>query len=184
MSTTIVPAYNEHERLALPSQANWTSTQAEAAAELSAGPRGGVIGPFKPPMYSPELLKRVQKTGEYLRYNTDLPKRLTELAILIVAKHWGQPVEWNIHYPIALDAGVKHSDIDAISVDEVPPSLDTDQRLVYDFCRSLLSNGVVDDVVYMRLEAAIGKKGVVDLTALCGYYALLAMVMNVARTPG
>jgi 4-carboxymuconolactone decarboxylase len=135
-------------------------------------------------MHSPELLSRVQKTGEYLRYNTNLPKRLTELAILIVAKHWGQPVEWNIHYPIAIDAGVKQSDIDAISVDDVPPSLDTDQRLVYDFCRSLLRNGVVDDVLYMQLETVISAKGVVDLTALCGYYTLLAMVMNVARTPG
>jgi 4-carboxymuconolactone decarboxylase len=183
MTTTIQPAFEGHERLPLPPRDTWTAAQAEAAKELVAGPRGGVIGPFKPLMYSPDLMARVQKTGEYLRYNTGLDKRLTELAILIVARHWGQPVEWNIHYPIALQAGVKQADADAIAADTPPRTLDAEQTLVYDFCRQVLTHKAVDDDCYAALLAAFGERGVVDLTSLCGYYSLLAMVMNVARTP-
>ncbi len=182
-NTTIVPAFTGDERLPLPAQSDWTLEQAAAAAELSAGPRGGVIGPFKPLLYSPELMQRVQKTGEYLRYNTGLDKRLTELAILLVAHHWGQPVEWNIHYPIALASGVNAADADAIAIGGAPPSLDAEQRLVYDFCRAVLRDRAVNDALYAQAKATFGEKSVVDLTTLCGYYSLLAMVMNVARTP-
>jgi 4-carboxymuconolactone decarboxylase len=183
MTTTIVPAFIGNERLPLPPQATWSGMQAAAAAELSAGPRGGVIGPFKPLMYSPDLMQRVQRTGEYLRYNTGLDKRLTELAILIVAQHWGQPVEWNIHYPIALNSGVKPADADAIAVGDAPKTLDVEQRLVYEFCRAVLRDRAVGDALYADTKTAFGEKAVVDLTTLCGYYSLLAMVMNVARTP-
>jgi 4-carboxymuconolactone decarboxylase len=183
MTTTTQPAFDGAERLPLPPRETWTAAQAEAARELVAGPRGGVIGPFKPLMYSPDLMARVQKTGEYLRYNTGLDKRLTELAILVVAHHWGQPVEWNIHYPIALQAGVKQADADAIAAGVTPPTLDAEQRTVYEFCRQVLKQSAVDDKCYAAVLAAFGEKGVVDLTSLCGYYSLLAMVMNVARTP-
>ena len=166
----------------LPPRETWTAAQIEAAKEPVTGPRGGVIGPFKPMMYSPDLVARVQKTGEYLRYNTGLDKRLTELAILIVAHHWGQPVEWNIHYLIALQAGVKQADADAIVADAMPQALDAEQRLVYEFCRQFQTNKAVDDNCYAAVLAAFGEKGIVDLTSLCGYYSLLAMVMNVART--
>jgi 4-carboxymuconolactone decarboxylase len=182
-ATTIAPAFTGAERLPLPPQNGWTSAQVAAAAELSAGPRGGVIGPFKPLLYSPDLMQRVQKTGEYLRYNTGLDKRLTELAILVVAHHWGQPVEWNIHYPIALQAGVNQADADAIAVGDAPKTLDAEQRIVYEFCRAVLRDRAVSDRQYAEATAAFGEKSVVDLTTLCGYYSLLAMVMNVARTP-
>ena len=183
MTTTIQPAFEGGERLPLPSRETWTAAQAKAAKDLVAGPRGGVIGPFKPLMYSPDLLARVQKTGEYLRYNTGLDKRLTELVILVVAHHWGQPVEWNIHYPIALQAGVKPADADAIATGAMPTTLDAEQRIVYNFCRQVLTQKAVDDAGYAAVIDAFGEKGVVDLTSLCGYYSLLAMVMNVARTP-
>ncbi len=179
----IKPAFDGPERLPLPARSTWSPAQTAAAAELSAEPRGGVIGPFKPLLYSPELMHRVQRCGEYLRYNTGLDKRLTELAILVVAKFWSQPVEWNIHHPIALASGLSITDAAAIAEGRVPATLDAEQRVVYDFCTVLLKQHAVDDVLYARALAAFGEKSVVDLTALCGYYALLAMVMNVARTP-
>ncbi len=183
MTTTIKPAFAGPERLPLPARDTWTSAQANAAEELSAGPRGGVIGPFKPLLHSPELMQRVQRTGEYLRYNTSLDKRLSELAILVVAQFWGQPVEWNIHHPIALASGVREADAAAIAMDQAPSSLDAEQQAVYDFCHTLLREHAVDDALYARAIAAFGEQGVVDLAALCGYYSMLAMVMNVARTP-
>jgi len=179
----IKAAFDGAERLPLPAKATWTDDQAAAAAELSAGPRGGVIGPFKPLLYSPELMRRVQRTGEYLRYSTGLDKRLTELAILVVARFWGQPVEWNIHHPIALAAGVRETDAAAIAGGHVPLTLDAEQQVVHEFCQTLLANHCVGDDLYAKTLAAFGEKGVIDLTTLCGYYSLLAMVMNVARTP-
>jgi 4-carboxymuconolactone decarboxylase len=177
------PAFEGGERLPLPDQSGWDAEQAAAAAELIAGPRGAVIGPFKPLLYSPELMRRVQRTGEYLRYNTGLAPRLTELAILVVSKFWAQPVEWNIHCPIARSVGVHQADIDAIDAGVPPPSLDVQQQIVFEFCNTLLARHAVDDALYARALSAFGEKGVVNLTTLCGYYALLAMVMNVARTP-
>ena len=177
-------AHPSDERLPLPAESTWTSAQAEAAAELIAGPRGAVIGPFKPLLYSPDLMGRVQRTGEYLRFNTELRPALTELAILIVSKHWGQPVEWNIHRPLALKSGVQQADIDALEAGAPPPSLDHEQQIVYDFYSELQAHHAVGDAVYARALEAFGARGVIDLTALAGYYTLLAMVMNVARTPG
>ncbi len=179
----IKAAFDGNERLRLPDPAGWTAAQRDAAAELVAGPRGGVIGPFKPLLYSPELMTRVQRTGEFLRYNTGLDKRLTELAILIVAQHWGQPVEWNIHYPIALGAGVRAADADAIGRGDKPTFPDGGQQTVYEFCQTLLTKRGVSDATYATAVQHFGEAGVVNLTALCGYYTMLAMVMNVARTP-
>lgn len=177
------PAFDGAERLGLPDPAGWTPAQHAAAAELIAGPRGAVIGPFKPLLHSPELMQRVQRTGEYLRYHTGLDARLTELAILLVSQYWGQPVEWQIHYPIAIKAGLRVADADAIGRGDAPPSLDHQQQIVYDFCKALQASHAVSDALYAAARDALGEKGVIDLTALCGYYTMLAMVMNVARTP-
>src|SRR5436305_7928944 len=103
-----------------------TEAQRRAAAELVAGPRGGVIGPFVPLLRSPELMEHAQRLGEYLRYRSALGTRLTELAILIVARHWSQPVEWAIHAPTAAGAGLAAPLIAAIRLDREPPALSED----------------------------------------------------------
>jgi 4-carboxymuconolactone decarboxylase len=81
-----------------------TPAQKKAAAELAAGPRGGVRGPFVPLLRSPELMDRLQKVGEYLRYQGSLQTRLNEFVMLIVARQWSQQFEWFVHYPLALKA--------------------------------------------------------------------------------
>jgi hypothetical protein len=87
-------------------EGSYTPAQAKVAAELVAGPRGAVFGPFVPLLRSPDLLSPLQKAGEYLRYKSALEPRLSEFAILVVAKRWSQAVEWSIHAPIALQCGV------------------------------------------------------------------------------
>lgn len=164
-------------------ESDLTSEQREAATELANGPRGAVFGPFVPLLRSPELMRRVQKTGEYLRYSSALPPRLSEFVILIVARWWGQGFEWHVHSKIAAEVGVALDTINAISEGRRPAAMTAEEEIVYDFCTELHVNHVVSDASYANMLALFGERGVVDLAALCGYYGLLAMVMNVARTP-
>ena len=160
-----------------------TAEQQEAARELASGPRGAVFGPFVPLLRSPELMRRIQKTGEYLRYHSALPPRLSELVILIVARWWNQGFEWHIHHPIALQAGVKAELASAIEQNKRPLAMSAEEEAIFDFLDELHCNRRVTDATYSRVLALFGERGVIDLTALCGYYGLLAMVMNVAQTP-
>src|SRR5829696_571996 len=100
-----------------------TPAQREVAAELSAGRRGAVYGPFVPALRSPELTRRLQKVGEYLRYDPHLPPKLREMAIILVAREWTQDFEWDVHAPLALDAGLAPDIVDAIAEARRPPMM-------------------------------------------------------------
>src|ERR1022692_175344 len=159
-----------------------TDEQRLCAREIATGPRGGMYGPFVPLLRSPELAAHAQRMGEYLRYRSAIGT-LSELAILVVARAWSQPVEWAIHAPIALRAGVAAETIAAIAANAKPKGLPDDQQIVYDFCSELCTEKAVSDATYARTSARFGEKGIIDLVGINGYYTLLAMVMNVARTP-
>jgi 4-carboxymuconolactone decarboxylase len=159
-----------------------TPAQQQAAAELASGPRGAVFGPFVPLLRSPDLLSPLQKTGEYLRYRSALPPRLSEFAILIVARRWNQQYEWHVHAPIAAKAGVPEGHIAAVAAGRRPDAMAPDEAVVHDFLQELQHNRSVSDATYGRMVALFGERGAVDLCGLCGYYTTLAMVMNVART--
>ena len=159
-----------------------TEAQRRAAAELVAGPRGGVIGPFVPLLRSPELMEHAQRMGEYLRYRSAIGTRLSELVILLIARFWSQQVEWAIHAPIAADVGIAADTITAIAAGRRPTTLTDDETLVYDFCFELNVNQDISDSTFDRALARFGEQGVVDLLGINGYYTLLAMVMNGARS--
>jgi 4-carboxymuconolactone decarboxylase len=103
--------------------------------------------------------------------------------ILIVARWWSQGFEWHVHSKIAADVGVTKENIDAIAEGRRPSAMTTEEEIVYEFCIELHVNRAVSDASYARMLALFGERGVIDLTGLCGYYGMLAMVMNVARTP-
>lgn len=162
----------------------WTAAQREQAEAMIAGPRGAVVAPFVPLLRSPELAGHVQRVGEYLRYRSSIGTRLTELAILVTSKHYAQPVEWAIHAPIAVREGVAAATVAAIERGQRPSAMPDDEALVHDYCCELLQGrGQVGDALWAQAIARFGEAGVVDLTATCGYYGLLALVMNAARTP-
>jgi 4-carboxymuconolactone decarboxylase len=160
-----------------------TEAQKEAAAELAAGPRGAFRGPFVPLVRSPELMSRVQKVGEYLRYSNSLPQKLVEMTVLMTARRWTQQYEWNAHYPLALKAGLKKDVADAIAEGRHPSGMAEDEETAYSFTTELNQNGSVSDPTYARAVSTFKEQGVIDLIALNGYYSLLGMVMGVARTP-
>jgi 4-carboxymuconolactone decarboxylase len=161
----------------------WTPDQRRHAQEIIAGPRGALISPFVPMLRSPELMAHSQRMGEYLRYRSAIGLRLSELAILLVARHWTQQVEWAIHAPIAQREGVAAATIAAIAAGTPPQGLPEDEAAVHDFTTELLRDQQVSDPTWARAVSLFGEQGVVDLVGLAGYYAYLAMLMNAARTP-
>jgi 4-carboxymuconolactone decarboxylase len=160
----------------------WTQQQRQHAQEIIDGPRGALISPFVPLLRSPELMGHVQRMGEYLRYRSAIGLQLSELVILITARHWSQQVEWAIHVPIALREGIAQGVIQAIADGVRPDGMDADQSLVHDFCVQLHRDQHVSDAAWSAAVEQFGEQGVVDLIAINGYYTLLAMVMNAAQT--
>jgi 4-carboxymuconolactone decarboxylase len=136
------------------------------------------FGPFIDLLASPELMTRVSALGEYLRYRSALPPRLSEFAILITAAHWQQQFEWDIHAPIALKAGVPQAVIDALWSGATPAELDAAEQALYDLCTELHRDRRVSAVTHDRALSSLGEHGTMDAIGICGYYALLAMVLN------
>jgi 4-carboxymuconolactone decarboxylase len=112
-----------------------------------------------------------------------LSPKLTELAILIAARHWTNSYEWNAHHTLAVKAGLSTDIINAVSDGRRPDRMADDEAILHDFCMELLNNGSVSDATYERALAKFGEAGVVEAAGLQGYYTYLAMVMNVARSP-
>ena len=160
-----------------------TAAQKKAADELVAGPRGSLAGPFVPLLRSPELMSRLQKTGEYLRFNNSIGTKLTEFIILVTARQWTQQYEFDTHASLAVKAGIKPEFVTAIAEGRRPAGMAPDEEAAYDFCSELRQNQSVSDATYARVVSRFGEQGVIDMTGLVGYYNMLAMIMNVARTP-
>ena len=157
--------------------------QRAAAEELIAGPRKAVRGPFIPLMRSPELLTRIQKVGEVLRFHSVLPGRLTELATLVVARTWTQQFEWTVHVPLALQAGVAPQTVEALRHGRRPTALPDAERRVVDIVHELLTHHDLSDASYHDAVTAFGERGIVELVSLVGYFTMLSMILNVAHTP-
>jgi 4-carboxymuconolactone decarboxylase len=173
----------ESDRLPPIPPERWTDAQRTCADEIIAGPRGALISPFVPLLRSPELCTHAQRMGEYLRYRSALGLRLSELAILVTARHWTQQVEWAIHAPIALREGIAEAVVQAIAERQVPAFERADEQVVHDVSCGLLQDQRVDDETWARARHHLGEAGVVDLMGIVGYYSMLSVVMNGARTP-
>ena len=171
------------ERLPALEREAMTEAQRIAADELTAGPRKGVKGPFIAMLRSPELLARVQKVGEYLRFQSVLAPRVSEFATLVVSRAWTQQFEWFVHVPLALKAGTSAETIAALREGRRPSSMADEEAAVYDFSTELLGSRGVCDTTYQAALQRFGEQGLVELTALLGYFEMMSMVLNVAHTP-
>jgi 4-carboxymuconolactone decarboxylase len=160
-----------------------TPVQREVAAEISAGPRGEVRGPFIPLIHHPELARRLQALGEQLRWKSTLPPQLVELAVLICARRWTCQHEWFMHEKLAREAKLDPRIIESLSRNEKPHNLSSEQAAVYDFCKDLHANGRASDAAFEAAKAKFGLEGTLELIALSGYYSLMAMVLNTAGMP-
>ena len=151
-------------------------------ADAIMGSRKNLSGPFNAWLRSPELANRFQSVGEYVRYNSALPKQLSEFVILITARDWTSQIEWQIHYPEAIAAGVKPDVLADLAANKRPQGMTADQALIYDFSIAMHKDkGRVSDTVFQAVKARFGEKGLVDLIGLNGYYDAVAMTINAAR---
>jgi len=160
-----------------------TPVQREVAAEISAGPRGEVRGPFIPLIHHPELARRLQALGEQLRWKAKLPPQLIELAVLVCARRWSCQHEWFMHEKLAREHKLDPGIIESISRNEQPRNLSAEQAAVYDFCKDLHATGRASDAAFEAAKARFGLDGALELIALSGYYSLMAMVLNTASLP-
>lgn len=158
-----------------------TGRKKEVFDEITQGPRLGVSGPFTALLLKPEVADRVQALGARLRFEGALPARLREIAVLVTARFWGADHEWAAHAPIAQKEGVPVAVIEAIADGRRPDFDDARDAAVYRFCSEILETHEAGDETYADVLDALGLEGVVEITALVGYYALLAMVLNTFR---
>jgi len=164
-------------------EAEMTAEQRAVAEEIASGPRGGVRGPFVALLHNPKLALRVQALGEHLRFGTGLANDLVEIAVLATARHWTCQQEWVPHARFAREAGLPDAVIDAIAAGTPPPGLTGDQALVLRFSEEAHRHGEPAAETFEAARERFGRAGVLDLLALCGYYTLLAMVLNTAKPP-
>jgi 4-carboxymuconolactone decarboxylase len=169
------------ERLPTIPPDQYDQAQKQAAADFLAARKYPVQGPFEPMMYSPQVMTRARAMGDYLRYASGIGNTLSEFAILITARDWGQDYEWSAHATIAAKVGIKPETIAAIRVGRRPDGMNRDEAVVYDFATELLHNKGVSDGTFSAAVDRFGKPAVVDLVGIVGYYTFNAMMLNTAR---
>jgi 4-carboxymuconolactone decarboxylase len=183
MMVSMTNYLNAQDRLpAIPAD-RMSDAQKKAVEEFRAARGSGISGPFAPMLHSPEVMNRARAMGDYLRFKSVLPPRLSEFAILITARHWTQNYEWDAHHRLALQGGLPAEIAQALADGRRPDRMNEDETALYDFCTELHQNKSVSDATYARAVARFGEQGVVDMIGISGYYTLLAMVLNTARTP-
>ncbi len=171
------------ERMGPVPKDQYDAEQKAAHADFVARRKTDFSAPWHVFIRSPQLLLAAERMGDYLRYRCSMSGRLAEIAVLLVARHWTQDYEWGVHRTMALKAGVEASTIEAIGDGRQPKGLTDEEQCVYEFVTELLQNRRVSDETYAHAATLFGENGVVDLCGVVGYYQMLAMTMNVARTP-
>lgn len=159
-----------------------TEPQRQALEDFVAA-RGEPTGPWVVLLRSPELMKRTRGLSDYLRFESVLPGWLREFVILMTARQWGQSYEWSVHYPLAIDEGVSPMMAQAIAEGRRPEGMVVEERILYDLFMELQRNHSISDATYERAVERFGEQGVVETVSLIGYYTMLAMLLNTARTP-
>lgn len=164
--------------------AEMTPAQKTMMQHLLAGDRhGSTNGPFNVMLRSPEMGDMLQAFGAQVRFHSDLPPKLRELAIITTARYWTVQYEWSAHRRGAQAAGLPQPVIDAIAAGKRPTGLDPDESAVYNFTSELLNTKQVSDPVFHEAVTRLGERRLVNLIALVGYYQMVSMLLNVDRYP-
>lgn len=169
------------QRMPAPDPASYTEEQQAVADAIAAGPRGSVRGPLAVWLNRPGLAARAQELGQYCRYDSSLEPRLSELAILVMARAYSAEFEWYAHKPIAIRAGISDTAVEAIRTGQEPDLPDPEEAVVYRFARAALDTRQVPDPLYAEAESVLGRDRLVDLVGVLGYYSLISLTLNIFR---
>ena len=169
-------------RIPLPTPETMTPEQRRVYDAIVTGPRGTLVGPLRAALHNPELADKWQQLGALLRYNTTLPPHISEVAILVTARRWNSQVEWYMHAIAAAKAGVAAGVVEDIK-HRRRPAADAETLAVHDYASELAANGSVTQETYDAVRRTWGDVGVVELTALIGYYSMVAMTLNAHEIP-
>ena len=160
-----------------------TPAQKTMIDHLLSGPRAGADGPFNVLLRSPEMGDLAQQFGAAMRFNSSIPRKLNELAIIITARYWTSQYEWQAHHRAALQAGLSPTIADAIAQGKRPTGMQNDEETVYNFCVELLNTKQVGDGTFKAVKDAFGERGVVDLIGVMSWYQMVSMLLNTDRYP-
>jgi len=177
-----MPAKRPAPRLPVLDDQHMNEAQRALMQAIRSGPRGASIaprGPFAVWLHAPEFGQLAQALGGFCRYQTALPPRLSEFAILCTARLWKAQYEWFAHAPIAEKAGVKAKTIADLKAGRAPKSAAKDERAIYDFVQEIYKQKRVSDRTYKRINALLGDKGTVELVGILGYYVMISFTLNV-----
>lgn len=156
-----------------------TPPQKDWADAIAVPPRNAKFGnpPYRAYIRSPELASRLSALSDYLRWNSSLPPRLSEMAILITAREWTAQYEWFAHYPLALKGGLDPKVADAIAAGKRPDGMKDDEAALYDLATALYRDRNVPDAVYKAALQKFGERGIMDIIGIIGYYDLVSMTL-------
>lgn len=170
-------------RISLPDPEDMSAEQRAVYDEIIAGPRGRLVGPLRAVIHSPDLAARWSRFGEYVRFLTVLPPKLSELAIIMTGRRWNCQLEFHVHAEAARVAGLDPACIEAIRTGVAPVFADPPEQEIYAFTRAIHENGTVPDAMHEAVKHRWGERGVVELTAVIGYYTMVSIMLNAQEIP-
>jgi 4-carboxymuconolactone decarboxylase len=163
-----------------------TPEQQKMATMLTTPPRNSGLntGPFNAYARSPGLGILLLQVSDYVRFNSSLPPRLSEFAIMIAARQWSQPYEWRAHYPLAIKGGLERQILVDLGAGARPLGMKEDETALYDFCTELYRDKNVSDAAFKTALAKFGERGLMDLIGIIGYYDIASMALIVQKATG
>ena len=158
-----------------------TPEQHQVADEVLKVSSLGIQGPYNVMLRSPVMARRQVALLDYIRFNTSVPRRLNEFAILIQARLWTSQVEWKAHYPLAIKAGLPDGVAADLREGKRPADMRPDEAVVYDLCVELSTKHEVSDATFARARQIMSEQQIVDLVTVSGTYVLVAMQLAAGK---
>jgi 4-carboxymuconolactone decarboxylase len=165
-------------RLKLLSPGEMNPDQKATYDEAIAGKRGSAPPPMMAWLNSPEMARHATRLGEVVRFGTVFPAKLSEIAILVTARHWTSHYEWYAHRRLALKGGMDPKIIDAIRDRRTPDFDDPKGAMIYDVAKALHEGHTLPKPLYEAAVELLSMRGLVEVIGLCGYYTMVSMTLN------
>ena len=146
--------------------------------EVAAEPGGIGTGPMSILKNSPEMAKRSRPLFNYVRNESKVPKKLRELGMLLTARAMNCPYIWHAHFEYGRAEGLSDTLLDSIRNNQPLPPVPSDEAIVIAYSNELLNHKNVTTETFNTLLNLLGRRGLVELTTLLGFYTMLAFNAN------